>query len=94
MLEIKNLFVGYGEKEIIKNISLKIEKGVFAGIIGPNGAGKTTLLKTVVGILKPKKGEILLEGKRISFFPFQHQFLLLQLFLLLYSKCQELSKKK
>jgi len=65
MLEIKNLFVSYGEKEIIKNISLKIEKGVFAGIIGPNGAGKTTLLKTVAGILKPKKGEILLEGENI-----------------------------
>lgn len=65
MVEIKNLCCGYGEKEVIKNIFLRIEKGSFSGIIGPNGSGKTTLLKSIAGILKPKKGEILIGGDNI-----------------------------
>jgi branched-chain amino acid transport system ATP-binding protein len=66
MLEVRALDSGYGEFVAIRNISISVAKGEVVSIIGPNGAGKTSLLKTVVGLLKPKKGEIYYEGKKIS----------------------------
>jgi len=66
MLEIKNLDVAYGHAKVLHDISLKIEKGQMAFLIGRNGAGKTTLLKTIIGLLKPKKGSITYQGNAIS----------------------------
>ena len=66
MLEIKNLDVAYGYAKVLHDISLKIETGQMAFIIGRNGAGKTTLLKTIIGLLKPKKGSITYQGDEIS----------------------------
>ena len=66
MLEIKNLDVAYGHAKALHDISLKIEKGQMAFLIGRNGAGKTTLLKTIIGLLKPKKGSITYQGNEIS----------------------------
>lgn len=65
MLEIKDLTCGYDSGFMLKDINLQIEQGEFTGIIGPNGSGKTTLLKSITGLLKPKSGEILLQGKNI-----------------------------
>ena len=66
MLEIKHLDVAYGYAKVLHDISLKIETGQMAFIIGRNGAGKTTLLKTIIGLLKPKKGSITYQGDEIS----------------------------
>lgn len=66
MLELRN--IGYeveGNKEILKNISLKIEDG-FAAITGPNGGGKSTLAKIIAGIIKPTSGKIILDGEDIT----------------------------
>ncbi len=60
--EVRDLKCGYGQGFHIKEVSLKISKGSLVGIIGPNGSGKTTLFRGISGDLKPKKGEILLEG--------------------------------
>ncbi|HZW55408.1 MAG TPA: ABC transporter ATP-binding protein [Nitrososphaerales archaeon] len=65
-LKVDNLDSGYGEFIAIRNISLSVGKGEIVSIIGPNGAGKTTLLKTIIGLLKPKKGEIHYQGRKIS----------------------------
>ena len=65
-LEVKNLDAGYGEFIAIRNISISVGANEVVSIIGPNGAGKTTLLKTIIGLLKPKSGEINFEGNRIS----------------------------
>src|SRR5579864_5938820 len=65
-LEVRDLYAGYGEFIAIRGISVSIHEGEVVSIIGPNGAGKTTLLKTIIGLLKPKKGEIFYEGKKIS----------------------------
>ncbi|MBO8174734.1 MAG: ATP-binding cassette domain-containing protein [Thermococcus sp.] len=62
MIEIRHLHFSYGEREILRDINLEIKKGEVFGLLGPNGAGKSTLILHLNGILKPKKGEILVDG--------------------------------
>jgi branched-chain amino acid transport system ATP-binding protein len=66
MLKIKDIDVYYGNIHALKGVSLDINQGEIVTLIGANGAGKSTLLKTISGLLKPKKGEILFEGKAIG----------------------------
>ena len=58
LLELINITVGYNGNTVIKDANLEVYNDDFIGIIGPNGGGKTTLVKAIVGLLKPKKGEI------------------------------------
>ena len=69
MLEIKNLTVSYGAINALKGISLSVPSGSIVTLIGSNGAGKTTTLKTISGLLKPKSGEIIYDGKKIAGLP-------------------------
>ena len=69
MLEIKNLSVSYGAINALHGISLSVAAGSIVTLIGSNGAGKTTTLKTISGLLKPKSGEILYDGKNIAGLP-------------------------
>src|SRR5215469_10588168 len=69
MLEIKDLTVNYGAITALHGISLQAQAGSIVTLIGSNGAGKTTTLKTISGLLKPKSGEILYEGKNIAGLP-------------------------
>jgi branched-chain amino acid transport system ATP-binding protein len=66
MLEIKNLTVSYGAITALHGLSLSVPPGKIVTLIGANGAGKTTTLKTISGLLKPKSGEVLYEGKSIA----------------------------
>ena len=65
MLIVKNLFKGYGNGDILQDVSFQVDKGTIHGIIGENGSGKTTLIKCLTGIYKPDKGEVLLEGNPV-----------------------------
>ena len=66
MLEVKNVTVGYVENvDILSDVSLTAATGKITCVIGPNGAGKSTLLKTIYGMLEPKSGRIMLDGKDI-----------------------------
>lgn len=58
LLELKAVYAGYNDENAIENVTLKINHLDFIGVIGPNGGGKTTLLKVILGLLKPKKGEL------------------------------------
>jgi zinc transport system ATP-binding protein len=58
LIDIKNLTTGYNGNPVLENVSFSVKEQDFVGIIGPNGGGKTTLLKTILGLLKPWKGEI------------------------------------
>ena len=59
ILEIRDLSVGYDDNpDVLKNVNLDVFQNDFLGIIGPNGGGKTTLLKTILGLVKPAKGDI------------------------------------
>ncbi len=69
MLEIENLQVFYGEIHALKGISLQVEKGEIVALLGNNGAGKTTTLKTVSGLLRPRVGQVILEGQPIHELP-------------------------
>lgn len=78
MLEIKSITSGYGKKEVISDITATFKKGELVSIVGANGCGKSTLLKTLTGIIKATKGEILLDkaplnsvsiAKRIAYLP-------------------------
>lgn len=66
LLEIKNLYKSYGNKEVLKNINLEIPNGKIIGLLGKNGTGKTTLIKLITGLLTIDKGEILINGKEIG----------------------------
>lgn len=61
ILQVRNLSKSFGKKEVLKNISLEIQKGEIFGIVGGSGVGKTVLLKTLIGFIKPNKGIILFE---------------------------------
>ena len=65
MLEIKNIDVFYGDVQVIWDVSFDVKKGEIVALIGANGAGKSTILRTISGILRPKKGEILFENHPI-----------------------------
>ena len=66
LLEVKDIIVGYGETDILNNVSIELLEKEIVSIIGPNGAGKSTLLKTIFGLLTPKKGSIKLRSDDIT----------------------------
>ncbi|WP_244571176.1 ABC transporter ATP-binding protein [Mesorhizobium carmichaelinearum] len=59
---MKNLEVAYGDVGALWGVSIHVDPGTIVAIVGANGAGKTTLLKTISGLLKPRRGEVLLAG--------------------------------
>ena len=69
MLEIKDIEVFYGVIQAIKGISFEVNEGEVIALIGANGAGKTTILHTITGLLSPKKGSVIFEGKDITKVP-------------------------
>src|SRR5512143_2886566 len=66
MLKIEHLNAGYGDLQVLWDISLEIRSGEVVALIGSNGAGKSTLLWTLSGLLKPMSGSILFEGESIG----------------------------
>ena len=65
-LEVIQLSKVYNDKEAVKNISFKINKNEIIGILGPNGCGKTTTIGMILGLLKPTKGKVLINGLEIE----------------------------
>src|SRR6476469_6328743 len=66
MLALANVSVSYGAIEALTNIDLHVDQGEVVTLIGANGAGKTTTLRTITGLLEPKIGKVMYEGKQIS----------------------------
>ena len=65
-LEVFQLSKVYNKREAVKNISFKIKKNEIVGILGPNGCGKTTTIGMILGLLKPTKGRVLINGFEIE----------------------------
>jgi branched-chain amino acid transport system ATP-binding protein len=66
VLELKSIVGGYGDTQILRGISIRVERHETVVVIGPNGAGKSTSLKAVFGLLKLTSGQVLLEGNEIT----------------------------
>ena len=66
MIEIKNIFKKYGNKNIVNDVSFNIEKGKITSFIGPNGAGKSTVLSIITRLINNDGGEVIIEGKELS----------------------------
>ena len=66
MLEIDDIVVRYGRREVIHGLSLKVAEGEVVTLVGSNGAGKTTTLKSVSGLLRSVSGSIVFDGERID----------------------------
>ena len=65
IIDIEHLSKAYGDKQVLKDISLYIRKGEFVTLLGPSGCGKTTLLRMIAGVLQPDEGRIMMEwGKK------------------------------
>lgn len=65
ILEIQDLTAGYGNGDIIKNISFSLNKGEFLSVLGRNGSGKSTMIKAIQGLLRDISGKILVDGKEM-----------------------------
>jgi len=66
LLEVKNLDAGYGYLQILRSVSLNIDKGEYVCIIGPNGAGKSTTMKSIIGLISPMGGSVVFNGEDIT----------------------------
>ena len=66
MLQIKALNTYYGESHILRDVDMNINQGEMICLIGRNGVGKTTLLKSLIGLLTPRRGEIIFNGDSVN----------------------------
>jgi len=66
LLKTENIFAGYGKREVLFGVDVKIDEGSSVLLMGPNGSGKSTFIKVIVGLLKPYKGKIFFKGEDIS----------------------------
>ncbi len=69
MLEVRHISAGYGKVQVLHDLSLGVKAGEILCLLGRNGAGKTTLLKTIMGLVRARSGEILLEGVPLNDLP-------------------------
>src|SRR5213595_975580 len=66
LLEVENIHSFYGNVQALKGVSLTVEEGEIVTLIGSNGAGKTTTLRTISGLIRPRRGQVRLAGRRID----------------------------
>ncbi len=66
LLKAENITAGYGEMDILHEVSIELQEGEIVALIGPNGAGKSTLMKTIFGLLKPRSGRVTLGDQDIT----------------------------
>ena len=66
MIEYKNVALRYTEKDVLRDVNLRIENGEFMVLVGPSGSGKTTMIKIINRLLEPTDGNIYMDGKRIK----------------------------
>jgi branched-chain amino acid transport system ATP-binding protein len=65
-LEVQDVVAGYGGGDVLRGVNLTVWQGGITCVVGPNGAGKSTLLSSIVGLLKPRLGQVTLHGERLT----------------------------
>ena len=76
-LEVVSIAKSYDKRSVLSDISLSVAKGEVLGLLGPNGAGKTTCFYSIMGLVKPDSGRILLDGVDITHLPVSYTHLTL-----------------
>ena len=66
LLDVQHVTFGYGNRPLLYDVSLQVQKGEMVGLLGPNGSGKTTLLRLMSGLFSPQQGKVLLEGRTLQ----------------------------
>jgi ABC-type branched-subunit amino acid transport system ATPase component len=66
VLKIENLVAGYGGGDVLRGVSLDVPEGGITCVVGPNGAGKSTLMASISGLLRPRRGSMLLDGENLA----------------------------
>ncbi len=69
MLEVQDLVSGYGETQVLFGVSLRVEKGTITTLLGANGAGKSTTLWTIMSVVRPWAGKVVLKGNDVTYAP-------------------------
>ena len=62
VIELKDLTIAYGTRQIVENLNLNIQKTEICGLLGPNGAGKSSIYHSIIGLVKPSFGKIIIDG--------------------------------
>lgn len=66
VLQVEGLRCGYGDLEVIHDFSMRLDEDKISCIIGPNGSGKSTILKAIAGLIKPRGGRIMFDGRDVT----------------------------
>ncbi|MGH2710223.1 MAG: ABC transporter ATP-binding protein [Actinomycetota bacterium] len=69
VLELRGVDASYGPVEVLRGVSLEVRAGEIVSLLGPNASGKTTTLRTILGMVKPRRGQVLVEGERVDGLP-------------------------
>jgi len=69
LLELKNLSLSFGERQVLENINFEINQGEILGMLGPNGVGKSTIFNLITGLIKPNSGDIYIKNEKINDYP-------------------------
>ncbi|WP_461831616.1 LPS export ABC transporter ATP-binding protein [Aquifex sp.] len=69
MLEVREVFKSFKKREVLRGVSLEVNKGEVVGLLGPNGAGKTTLFNAIIGFVKTDRGSIKIDGEDVTHLP-------------------------
>ncbi len=75
-LDVRNIAKAYDKRAVLRDVSLSVSRGEVVGLLGPNGAGKTTCFYSVMGLVKPDAGRILLDGRDITPLPMYRRAIL------------------
>src|SRR4028118_1523503 len=75
-LEVRHLAKSYDKRTVLHDVSLEVHRGEVVGLLGPNGAGKTTCFYSVMGLVKPDSGRIMLDGRDITPLPMYRRAIL------------------
>ena len=69
LIKLQDLSISYGNRQIVEKLNLNIQKSEICGLLGPNGAGKSTIYHSIIGLVKPSYGKILIDGEDVTNIP-------------------------